>query len=187
MADITKKTKQAAPRAAGKTKPAAAKAGNAKAATGKNTAAKETGGLTKLGSPTSYRFDEPGPDLLEAFPNRYPERDYVITFEHPEFTSLCPMTGQPDFATITVCYVPDEKCVESKSFKLYMCAFRNHGSFMESLTNKIADDLIATLAPRRLTVTGAFNVRGGTGITVRVEHIKPGLGKDQAEHLRSLW
>jgi len=179
MADTAKKAKKAEPRAAAKN--------STKKSPPKSTGGKETGGLTKLGSPTSYRFDEPGPDLLEAFPNRYPGRDYVITFEHPEFTSLCPMTGQPDFATITVRYVPDEKCVESKSFKLYMCAFRNHGSFMESLTNKIADDLIATLAPRRLTVTGAFNVRGGTGITVRVEHIKPGLDKGQADHLRSLW
>lgn len=184
MADTEKKTKQASRRAAGITKTGiTGKTANANA----STATKETGGLTKLGSPASYRFDDPGPDLLEAFPNRYPGRDYVITFEHPEFTSLCPMTGQPDFATITIRYVPDKKCVESKSFKLYMCAFRNHGSFMESLTNKIADDLITTLAPRRLTVTGAFNVRGGTGITVRVEHINPGLGREQAEHLRSLW
>lgn len=149
--------------------------------------AAETAGLTKLGAPVSYRFDEPGPDLLEAFPNRYPGRDYVIAFEHPEFTSLCPMTGQPDFATITVRYVPGEKCVESKSFKLYMCAFRNHGSFMESLTNKIADDLIAVLNPRRLTVTGAFNVRGGTGITVRVEHIDPALPEARGRELKELW
>ncbi|MDR3073702.1 MAG: preQ(1) synthase [Deltaproteobacteria bacterium] len=147
----------------------------------------ETSGLTKLGAPTSYRFSEPGPDLLESFPNRYPERDYAITFEHPEFTSLCPMTGQPDFATITVRYVPGERCVESKSFKLYMCAFRNHGSFMESLTNKIADDLIGLLRPRRMTVTGVFNVRGGTGITVRVEHLDPALPKARAEALRALW
>jgi 7-cyano-7-deazaguanine reductase len=147
----------------------------------------ETTGLTKLGAPTSYRFDEPGPDLLEAFPNRYPGRDYVITFEHPEFTSLCPMTGQPDFATIIVRYAPGERCVESKSFKLYMCAFRNHGSFMESLTNKIADDLIAVLAPRRLTVIGQFNVRGGTNITVRVEHLDPKLDKATALALRDLW
>ncbi|MDL2210056.1 preQ(1) synthase [Desulfovibrio sp. OttesenSCG-928-O18] len=147
----------------------------------------ETEGLTKLGSPTSYRFDQPGPDLLEAFPNRYEGRDYVIEFAHPEFTSLCPMTGQPDFATITVRYVPGKKCVESKSFKLYMCAFRNHGSFMESVTNKIADDLISVLEPRRLTVTGAFNVRGGTGITVRVEYVDPSLPKNQAESLRALW
>ena len=147
----------------------------------------ETAGLTKLGSPTSYRFDSPGPDLLEAFPNRYPNRDYVITFEHPEFTSLCPMTGQPDFATITVRYVPGDLCVESKSFKLYMCAFRNHGSFMESLVNTIADDLVATLSPRRLTVLGTFNVRGGTGITVRVDHLDPGLSENRILDLRGLW
>ena len=157
-----------------------------KTSTRKKTAP-ETAGLTKLGAPTSYRFDEPGPDLLEAFPNRYPGRDYVITFEHPEFTSLCPMTGQPDFATITVHYVPGEKCVESKSFKLYMCAFRNHGSFMESVTNKIADDLIAVLEPRRLTVTGVFNVRGGTSITVRVEHTDPSLALARAQTLKELW
>ena len=168
MADITKKI--------GKARAVATK-----------TERTETVGLTKLGSPTSYRFDKPGPDLLEAFPNRNPGRDYVVTFEHPEFTSLCPMTGQPDFATITVRYVPGEKCVESKSFKLYMCAFRNHGSFMESLTNKIADDLIEILAPRRLTVTGVFNVRGGTGITVRVEHIDSGLDSTRVRALRDLW
>ena len=147
----------------------------------------ETTGLTKLGSPTTYRFDNPGPDLLEAFPNRHPDRDYVITFEHPEFSSLCPMTGQPDFATITVRYVPGEKCVESKSFKLYMCAFRNHGAFMESIVNTIADDLIVTLTPRRLTVTGAFNVRGGTAITVRAEHLDPQLSESRAEALFRLW
>lgn len=150
-------------------------------------ASTETAGLTKLGSPTSFRFAEPGADLLEAFPNRYPGRDYVILFEHPEFTSLCPKTGQPDFATISVRYAPGEKCVESKSFKLYMCAFRNHGSFMESIVNKIADDLVAVLRPRRLTVTGAFNVRGGTGITVRVEHMDPSLDKIRADALRALW
>ena len=172
MADSVKKTKKAAP---------------ALPKTAGKDAGKETVGLTKLGAPTSYRFDEPGPDLLEAFPNRYPGRDYVITFEHPEFTSLCPMTGQPDFATITVQYVPGKKCVESKSFKLYMCAFRNHGSFMESVTNKIADDLIAVLAPRRLTVVGEFNVRGGTNITVRVEHMDPKLSNAAAEALRGLW
>ncbi len=147
----------------------------------------ETVGLTKLGSPTSYRFDEPGPDLLEAFPNRYPGRDYVITFEHPEFTSLCPMTGQPDFGTIRIRYAPGERCVESKSFKLYLGAFRNHGSFMESLTNKIADDLAAALHPRRMTVEGLFNARGGTRISVRVEHIAPDLPEDRKERLLRLW
>ena len=150
-------------------------------------AGQETTGLTKLGKATSYRFDTPDAAILEAFPNRYPGRDYVITFEHPEFTSLCPMTGQPDFGTILIRYVPGERCVESKSFKLYMGAFRNHGSFMESLTNKIADDFISTLAPRRLTVEGIFNVRGGTGITVRVEHLCPTLTQEQQADLLRLW
>jgi 7-cyano-7-deazaguanine reductase len=147
----------------------------------------ETAGLTKLGAPVAYRFDAPGADLLESFPNRYPERDYVITLTHPEFTSLCPMTGQPDFATVTVRYVPDERCVEAKSFKLYMAAYRNHGSFMESTTNAVADDLVAVLAPRRLTVEGAFNVRGGTAITVRVDHVNPALPAARAESLAKLW
>ncbi len=147
----------------------------------------ETHGLTKLGGPTAYRFDSPDSSILEAFPNRYPGRDYVITFEHPEFTSLCPMTGQPDFGTIRIRYVPEERCVESKSFKLYMGAFRNHGSFMESLTNRIADDFIAVLAPRRLTVEGIFNVRGGTAITVRAEYTAPSLSPEHEARLLRLW
>jgi 7-cyano-7-deazaguanine reductase len=147
----------------------------------------ETAGLSKLGRPTKYRFENPDISLLEAFPNRYPQRDYVITFEHPEFTSLCPMTGQPDYGTIRVRYVADRSCVESKSFKLYMNAFRNHGSFMESLTNKIAEDLINLLAPRRLTVEGLFAVRGGTGISVRVEHLDKNLEPARQEELRRLW
>jgi 7-cyano-7-deazaguanine reductase len=147
----------------------------------------ETSGLTKLGAPAAYRFDAPGTDILESFPNRHPNRDYVITLTHPEFTSLCPVTGQPDFATITVRYVPDTRCVEAKSFKLYMAAYRNHGSFMESTTNAVADDLVAVLAPRRLTVEGVFNVRGGTAITVRVEHIDPAVSEARAESLARLW
>ncbi len=152
-----------------------------------NVNAQETAGLTSLGGPSKYRFDAPDASILEAFPNRYPNRDYVIQFEHPEFTSLCPMTGQPDFATIIVRYVPNEKCVESKSFKLYMAAYRNHGSFMESLTNKIADDLISVLAPRRMTVDGLFNVRGGTSISVRVEHMDEKLSAKQRDALKELW
>ncbi|MDR2891473.1 MAG: preQ(1) synthase [Deltaproteobacteria bacterium] len=147
----------------------------------------ETQGLSKLGSPTAFKFDSPDIAMLEAFPNRYPQNNYVITFEHPEFTSLCPMTGQPDFGVITLRYVPDERCVESKSFKLYMGAFRNHGSFMESLCNKIAEDLTNLLAPRRLTLEGEFNVRGGTGISVRVEYINKQLPADAREELLRLW
>jgi len=147
----------------------------------------ETQGLSKLGSRAAYAFSAPEASILEAFPNRYPDRDYVITFEHPEFTSLCPMTGQPDFGTIRIRYVPGERCVESKSFKLYMGAFRNHGSFMESLTNKIMDDLVAVLAPRRMTVEGIFNVRGGTHISVRVEYLNPELDSLKSEALKRLW
>ena len=145
----------------------------------------ETFGLKVLGSKAAYRFDSPDASMLEAFPNRHPERDYVVEFEHPEFTSLCPMTGQPDFAVIRVRYIPAAKCVESKSFKLYMAAYRNHGSFMESIVNKIADDLIAVLSPRRLTVEGFFNIRGGSRITVRVEHMDAAVKNRSA--LQTLW
>lgn len=146
----------------------------------------ETDGLTKLGHATKS-YSKPEQSILEAFPNRYPERDYIITFEHPEFTSLCPMTGQPDFGTIKVRYVPGERCVESKSFKLYMGAFRNHGSFMESLTNQIAEDLIGLLSPRRMTVEGIFNVRGGTHISVRVEYLDEQLPQKKQDRLLKLW
>ncbi len=98
---------------------------------------------------------------LEAFPNPNPERDYEIRFECPEFTTLCPKTGQPDFATLRIRYVPNELCVELKSLKLYLWSFRDEGHFHEAVTNRVLDDLIALLAPRRMTVVGEFNVRGG--------------------------
>src|SRR5512136_1550093 len=97
---------------------------------------------------------------LEIFKNPNPRRDYTIQMECPEFTCLCPKTGQPDFATIRISYVPDEFCVELKSLKLYLWSYRNEGAFHEAVTNKILDDLVALLAPRRITVTGDFNVRG---------------------------
>lgn len=149
--------------------------------------AAETAGLTKLGQRAAFRFERPEADILEAFPNRFPDRDYVVAFEHPEFTSLCPMTGQPDFGVIRLRYVPAERCVESKSFKLYLGAFRNHGAFMESLTNSIADDLSAFLKPRRLTVEGLFNPRGGTAISVRVEYMDQNLDPARREALARLW
>lgn len=98
---------------------------------------------------------------LEAFPNPNPERDYEIRFECPEFTTLCPKTGQPDFAILRIRYVPDELCVELKSLKLYLWSFRDEGHFHEAVTNRVLDDLLALLAPRRMTVVGEFNVRGG--------------------------
>ncbi len=109
---------------------------------------------------------------LETFPNPNPERDYEIAFEAPEFTCLCPMTAQPDFATIRIRYVPDEKCVELKSLKLYLWSFRDEGTFHEAVTNRIANDLIAALAPRFIEVEGDFYIRGGIKTKVRVEHWK---------------
>ena len=109
---------------------------------------------------------------LETFPNANPERDYEIAFEAPEFTCLCPMTSQPDFATIRIRYVPDEKCVELKSLKLYLWSYRDEGTFHEAVTNRIANDLIAALDPRYLYVEGDFYIRGGIKTVVKVEHRK---------------
>ena len=110
--------------------------------------------------------------ILDSFPNPHPQRDYEIQFVFPEFTSMCPVTGQPDFATITVTYVPDKLCVEMKSLKLYYLAFRNKGIFYESIVNTILDDLVAVLKPRKMTVVGDFAVRGGTKGIVTVSHEK---------------
>ena len=104
--------------------------------------------------------------ILETFPNPHPARDYEIRFECPEFTCVCPKTGQPDFATIVIDYVPDRACVELKSLKLYLWSFRDVGAFHEKVTNDICTDLAKLLSPRRLVVTGDFRVRGG--ITTRV-------------------
>jgi 7-cyano-7-deazaguanine reductase len=109
---------------------------------------------------------------LETFANPNPGRDYVIRFETDEFTCLCPRTGQPDFATIRVEYVPDELCVELKSWKLYLWSYRNEGAFHEAVTNRILDDLVAAVSPRRARVEGDFNIRGGIHTTVVVEHVK---------------
>ena len=105
---------------------------------------------------------------LETFPNHKRERDYHIQFECPEFTCLCPMTGQPDFATILIDYVPDQLCVELKSLKLYLWSYRDEGAFHEAVTNRICDDLVAAISPRSITVTGKFWVRGGITTTVVV-------------------
>ena len=107
---------------------------------------------------------------LKSFPNPNPERDDEIAFEAPEFTCLCPMTGQPDFATIRIRYTPDQKCVELKSLKLYLWSFRDEGTFHEAVTNRIANDLIAAIDPRFLEVEGDFYVRGGISTKVKVVH-----------------
>jgi 7-cyano-7-deazaguanine reductase len=110
---------------------------------------------------------------LQTFPNRHPGRDYTIIHTCPEFTAVCPMTGQPDFGTIRITYTPDRKCVELKSLKLYLFEFRARGIFYEHVTNVILDDLVAALAPRRMTVEGDFNVRGGISTVVRASYEKP--------------
>lgn len=121
-------------------------------------------GLTVLG-----RGAKPS-KRLETFPNHDPERNYIVRLETDEFTCVCPATGQPDFATLTVEYIPDQKILESKSFKLYLWSYRNEGVFHEHVTNKILEDLVAALEPRWCRVRGAFRVRGGIAITVEAEH-----------------
>jgi 7-cyano-7-deazaguanine reductase len=110
--------------------------------------------------------------LLEVFKNEYPNRDYNIIHSAPEFTSVCPKTGQPDFGKITVEYVPDELCVELKSLKLYFNSYRNDGIFYESVTNKILNDLVEVCKPRYMLITSEFNVRGGISSTIEAEYIK---------------
>ena len=106
---------------------------------------------------------------LEVFANPHPDRDYTIEMECPEFTSICPVTGQPDFGTIRIRYVPDQQCIELKSLKLYLWSYRQEGAFHEAVTNNILDDLVAACAPRQMTVVGDFNVRGGITTVVTAE------------------
>lgn len=110
--------------------------------------------------------------LLETFENEYKDRDYVIEHTAPEFTSVCPKTGQPDFATIILEYIPTKLCIELKSYKIYLNSFRNDGIFYESVTNKILDDLVAVSKPRYMKITADFNARGGITSVVEVEYVK---------------
>jgi 7-cyano-7-deazaguanine reductase len=116
---------------------------------------------------------------LEAFPNHNPNRYYLVILETNEFTCLCPMTGQPDFATVRVQYVPDARVVESKSFKLYLWSYRDEGAFHEHVINRILDDLVNLLEPHWIKVTGIFNIRGGIGITVEAENTKTPAARSQ--------
>jgi 7-cyano-7-deazaguanine reductase len=109
-------------------------------------------------------------DTLETFENPFPNRDYEIETVCPEFTSLCPKTGQPDFGTLTITYIPDKLCYELKSLKLYLQQYRNHGAFYESVTNTILDDLVAVTQPRWMEIIAAYTPRGGIRTTVIVEH-----------------
>jgi 7-cyano-7-deazaguanine reductase len=120
---------------------------------------------------------------LETFPNPEPQRDYTIRMRIPEFTCLCPKTGQPDFATLDLEYVPDDRCVELKSLKLYIWSYRDRGAFHEAVTNRILGDLVAATAPRYMRLTATFNVRGGIHTTVIAEHRKPGWRPADPVHI----
>lgn len=128
--------------------------------------------LTLLGGKTEYKNDY-APEVLETFDNKHPERDYRVQFNCPEFTSLCPITGQPDYAEIRICYIPDVKMVESKSLKLYMFSFRNHGAFHEDCVNIILNDLVKLMEPKYIEVTGIFSPRGGISIYPYANYGKP--------------
>ncbi|WP_454189902.1 preQ(1) synthase [Paenibacillus sp. Marseille-Q7038] len=130
--------------------------------------------ITLLGNQgTKYNF-EYDPSILETFDNKHPYRDYFVKFNTPEFTSLCPITGQPDFATIHISYIPDIKMVESKSLKLYLFSFRNHGDFHEDVVNIIMNDLIKLMDPRYIEVWGKFTPRGGISIDPYCNYGRPG-------------
>ena len=134
---------------------------------------RKTEGLHALGSNTKYAMDY-APEVLETFTNKHPENDYWVQFNCPEFTSLCPITGQPDFAEIKIMYLPDEKMVESKSLKLYLFSFRNHGDFHEDCINIIMKDLVKLMQPKYIEVLGLFTPRGGISIYPYANYGKPG-------------
>jgi len=130
--------------------------------------------ITLLGNQNTKYITDYCPEVLERFSNKHPEHDYFVKFNCPEFTSLCPITGQPDFATIYISYVPDQLLVESKSLKLYLFSFRNHGDFHEDVVNNIMNDLIALLDPKYIEVWGKFLPRGGLSIDPYCNYGKPG-------------
>ena len=130
-------------------------------------------GLKALGQKTEYHYDY-APQMLESFTNQHPGNDYWVRFNCPEFTTLCPITGQPDFAEIRISYIPDVRMVESKSLKLYLGSFRNHGGFHEDTVNTIMKDLIALMDPKYIEVTGFFTPRGGISIYPYANYGRPG-------------
>ena len=129
-------------------------------------------GLQQLGQQTKYSQNY-APEVLETFENRHRDNDYWVQFNCPEFTTLCPITGQPDFAEIKIMYIPDERMVESKSLKLYLFSFRNHGDFHEDCVNTIMKDLVRLMSPKYLEVTGLFTPRGGISIYPYANYGRP--------------
>ena len=145
---------------------------------------REKEGLTKLGSNGTKYSQDYDPSVLETFINKHPDNDYFVKFNCPEFTSLCPITGQPDFATITISYVPGERMVESKSLKLYLFSFRNHGDFHEDCVNIIMKDLVRLMDPKYLEVRGIFTPRGGIAIWPYANYGRPGTKWEQLAERR---
>ncbi len=135
-------------------------------------------GLQALGKETKYS-DNYTPEVLETFENKHPENDYWVQFNCPEFTTLCPITGQPDFAEIVIKYIPDVRMVESKSLKLYLFSFRNHGDFHEDCVNTIMKDLVKLMDPKYIEVTGLFTPRGGISIYPYANYGRPGTKWEQ--------
>lgn len=147
---------------------------------------REDEGLKQLGSKTKYSMDY-APEVLETFVNKHPDNDYFVKFNCPEFTSLCPITGQPDFATIYISYIPDKLMVESKSLKLYLFSFRNHGDFHEDCVNIIMKDLIKLMEPRYIEVWGKFIPRGGISIDPYCNYGKKGTTFEEMARQRLMW
>ena len=141
--------------------------------------------LKSLGRKTEYKMTY-APEVLETFENRHPDNDYWVQFNCPEFTSLCPITGQPDFAEIKIMYIPDRRMVESKSLKLYLFSFRNHGDFHEDCVNTIMKDLVRLMEPRYIEVLGLFTPRGGISIYPYANYGKPGTKYEQMAAQRLL-
>ena len=141
--------------------------------------------LQALGTKTEYR-DDYAPEVLETFENRHPDNDYWVRFNCPEFTSLCPITGQPDFAEIRIAYVPAKRMVESKSLKLYLFSFRNHGDFHEDCVNTIMKDLVKLMQPKYIEVKGIFTPRGGISIWPYANYGQPGTKWERVAEERFL-
>ena len=141
---------------------------------------REKENLTLLGNQAVEYKSDYAPEILETFGNKHPDRDYFVRFNCPEFTSLCPITGQPDFATVTISYVPDRLLVESKILKLYLFSFRNHGDFHEDCINIIMEDLIRLMDPKYIEVLGRFYPRGGISIDPYCNYGRPGTRWEEA-------
>ena len=147
---------------------------------------KELEGVTLLGNQKTTYTDDYNPEVLETFINKHPDNDYVVSFDAYEFTSKCPKTGQPDFAKVIISYIPNEKMVESKSLKLYLFSFRNHGDFHEDCMNIIMKDLIKIMNPKYIEVRGIFSPRGGISIYPFVNWSNPNFNYQELVNQRKL-